>query len=57
MGGTIALSVFVLRKLMTNKEERGDNYYKEVLQLMLSEWGIGDRIYNKTERFQRGRSL
>lgn len=57
MGGTIALSVYVLRKLMTNKEERGDNYYKEVLQLTLSEWSVGDRIFNKTESFQRGRSL
>lgn len=57
MGGTIALSVYVLRKLMTNKEERGDNYYKEVLQLTLSEWSVGDRIFNKTESFQRGRSI
>lgn len=57
MGGTIALSVYVLRKLMTNKEERGDNYYKEVLQLRLSEWGVGHRIFNQTLSFQRGRSL
>lgn len=57
LGGGFLLGFHIIKKLGRIKEQRGVNYYKEVMQLRTSEWMGGGQIFNETRRFSRGKSL
>lgn len=58
LGGGFLLGFHIIKKLGRIKEQRGVNYYKEVMQLRTNELlGMGNQVFNESRRFSRGKSL
>src|SRR5690625_2342817 len=56
-GGSFAVALVALNRLQSTKEQNGNNYYKEKIALTLTQWGIGEPVITRSQRYSRGRSL